>query len=608
MSYYENTKRWLQSGVNSKNEARALAPGFGRNREKNEPHTSDGERGDGVDEGEKIYVGGSHSGNAKSDVRLAQSATPPVKAEASNQETAVVDVSNKKVKPSKALQLPSDSDLPYARPVKSIGFYNGRPRPQIDLIDTLNFRTASVEEVRWWAINVASSGVATNSFFNFSFNPVPFEPDFKLTSVKSPKTKRVSFSPCTKVPPRQPKGRRNLAEIDLEHVVLFTLKDDKFTMFPQLIESPSLPLDSLPSLEESWEKLTILLWAAYLAENDVVILHTDDKDEQSVWQTNELVGRKLFLLHAALFELFPQEQMEQLSEEFRETLQKLLALSASLSPSGDEGMTPLAIASMACTPTSFNTFHNTESNISSLVIQKLITLDASMARKPVMSKFRGIKGQLPLHIILQSGKNWDEGVRIIYEAYPEGSDSSDARGRLPLHAAVASPSASGWAIHKMIQHAPQCIRILDHEGKLPLHHATEGGKRWSAGTESVFAAYPEAAFVPDFHGQLPSYYQFQEPEALHNGVGTNPASTSLLGIMMGDMSSKSLVNQGLSKQRKRPYNFFNFSSSVPSSMNKSAPVKSRGSMVARRQLALPPALHLTVLPELLELVSNPLQQ
>jgi len=619
MSYYENTKRWLQSGVHSKNTARALAPGFGRNRDRSDLGV-DGEINRPHEHDDRNQIGAMRGGEAKNDPRLMHSDSTQVRELSEIISTPLIQHTSVESSPKKAKSSmvtssanPSQVDKVVRSRKKSMGFYDGRSRPQIDSVEAICFQNASVEEVRSWAAGVAASGVATNSFFNFSFNPVPFEPDFKLTSLKqvSKKVKRVTFSPCTKVPPRQnPKHTRDVTDIDLEHVILFTLEENTFTMFPQLIESPSLPLDSLPSLEEHWEKLTILLWAAFLAENDLIMLKIPNNRSDSIWENNEVVGRKLFILHAALFELIPEEDSNPLSDEYRETLHKLQALAATLSPSDEEGMTPLAIASLATTPTSFNTFRRKGStNLSQIVIQKLVSVDVSMARKPFMNRYRGIKRQLPLHIILQSGKNWDEGVQTIFEAYPDAAVCQDDRGRLPLHAAASSVVASGWAIHKIVQYKPQSVRVRDHDGRLPLHLATEAGKKWSAGTESIFAAYPEAAFVPDFAGQIPPYYQLQDPESLLNGGGPNPTTNSLLDIMLGDMSSKGVVHQG-SKRRKRQYSFFtNFSSAASVSDNSIDPIKPYGaSAYSRRQLVLPSALHLTVLPELMELLSNPLKQ
>jgi hypothetical protein len=58
-------------------------------------------------------------------------------------------------------------------------------------------------------------------------------------------------------------------------------------------------------------------------------------------------------------------------------------------------------------------------------------------------------GNLPLHLALERGINWDDyarGLSIILSAYEEAASVLDSQGRLPLHSALESDMFSTWSV------------------------------------------------------------------------------------------------------------------------------------------------------------------
>jgi hypothetical protein len=235
-----------------------------------------------------------------------------------------------------------------------------------------------------------------------------------------------------------------------------------------------------------------------------------------------------------------------------------------------------------------------------------LELDPTTAKRVVMSNVKNARRQLPLHLVLQSGKNWDEGVSSIYGAYPEALNIPDSVGRCLLHVAASSLTCPGWVIHKILQLCPEAAKEKDRLGRLPLHHAVDDRETWSPGAESIYVAYPEAAFTPDFNGNLPSYFfsdavgrnlktQLEKKVAME--CSNNP---ELLSLFFGDFSSKGVVHDiynGRKGISMRPFDLMHHFSSGDGYLQP-----------PKRNLNLTNGLNLSILPEFMTLLSAPLRQ
>ena len=601
MSSYENKRRWNEIGVQTGDVEHSLAPGFGR------PHSCSQAQ-------ERQTTTAASSG-------VAATANQPIP-----QDEIRHEIQNEQMKQ----EHDSINDL-FRHKLSSV--WNNVPLRSkkrrtvpLDVVTSINFQTASVEQVRDWAQAIVASGGSENALFSFAFYTTPFEPDFKLFSKKTTANnsltkKKVSFSRFEygqSGEARDVPRTNNIisGDFDFSKIVLFGpgKKIDTLTMFPQLIDSCDVPIPLLPCLEENWEKLNLLLWAAYLAKDDFILVKRCGTQLQSgnyyenialekTASGHTIVGRKLFLLHAALFELLPDENIKTMEQEYNDTWKKLLQLALNLSPRDDEGLTPLAIAALAQSPIS-------RPCVSRLVIDRMLELDSTTAKRVAEANINNAKRQLPLHLVLQSGKNWDEGVSSIYLAYPGALRMTDSVGRCPIHIAASSLTTPGWVVHKVLQLYPEAAKKRDRYGRLPLHHAVDERATWSAGAESIYVAYPEAAFTPDYSGNLPSYFfpdgygrhlNTQLEKKVVNECSSHPA---LISLFFGDFSSKGLVHDSYQDKKvicKRPFDLMRrFTGSGPLS-------PSHHNLVAI-QHEMSQGLNTRIFPELMQLISAPFRQ
>ena len=81
--------------------------------------------------------------------------------------------------------------------------------------------------------------------------------------------------------------------------------------------------------------------------------------------------------------------------------------------------------------------------------------------------------QLPLHVALQSGKDWKDGIKDILvdieklKYHKNALMSHDFELNLPLHYAVKS---SGYrSTRRLVALYPDALKYQDNQGRLPLH-------------------------------------------------------------------------------------------------------------------------------------------
>jgi len=114
-------------------------------------------------------------------------------------------------------------------------------------------------------------------------------------------------------------------------------------------------------------------------------------------------------------------------------------------------------------------------------------------------------GKLPFHLSCESGKDWDKGVRKIYEAF-EGAikePEQNTRQFVPLQISAASPLGARSVISKLAKLYPEGAKRKDSKGRFALHWACESGKEWETGIEAIFNANPMANICADNGGLLP---------------------------------------------------------------------------------------------------------
>ncbi len=139
------------------------------------------------------------------------------------------------------------------------------------------------------------------------------------------------------------------------------------------------------------------------------------------------------------------------------------------------------------------------------LVERLVELHPRGARQADAS------GKLPLHLACESGKQWNEGVQAIYQAFPVAITQSETnpRGWSPLHMAAACPTADVCLIGNLVELHPESSRIPDAFGRFPLHLACRSGKTWEGGLRALFDANPEALGQTDNFGRFPLFIAAQ---------------------------------------------------------------------------------------------------
>lgn len=115
------------------------------------------------------------------------------------------------------------------------------------------------------------------------------------------------------------------------------------------------------------------------------------------------------------------------------------------------------------------------------------------------------QGKLPFHLCCEIGKEWDDGVGAVYEAFVSAISQAELnpRGWLPLHMVAHCENSSFNLIKKLVELNPKAASVADHEGRFPLHLACEARKKWDSGLEVLFNASPISLATADHKGLLP---------------------------------------------------------------------------------------------------------
>mmetsp|Transcript_4757 Transcript_4757/g.6939 ORF Transcript_4757/g.6939 Transcript_4757/m.6939 type:complete len:803 (-) Transcript_4757:78-2486(-) len=173
-------------------------------------------------------------------------------------------------------------------------------------------------------------------------------------------------------------------------------------------------------------------------------------------------------------------------------------------------------------------------------------------------------GSLPLHLLALNDKriHWvHDGLRDVYDAYPEASLCRDGSGRTPLHCAASaagnysrlsstaagSESSSNAAqegselrsvIQNLVRGNGAAASITDNSGRLPLHYIAEKAEEWNADAQAILDAHPAATSTRSgalTHNQLPLHMAASStdarPSLIMNLVNANPRAASLVDSM-----------------------------------------------------------------------------
>lgn len=133
------------------------------------------------------------------------------------------------------------------------------------------------------------------------------------------------------------------------------------------------------------------------------------------------------------------------------------------------------------------------------LILKLVQLNPRAASQPDSN------GKLPFHLACESGKVWEQGVSVIYDAFPDAVRESEANTRrwTALQMAAATRGETGPLIETLTKLNPEAVNRQDSKNRFPLHLACVAGKGWETGLRTLFEANPDAIFIEDTCGLLP---------------------------------------------------------------------------------------------------------
>jgi len=154
-------------------------------------------------------------------------------------------------------------------------------------------------------------------------------------------------------------------------------------------------------------------------------------------------------------------------------------------------------------------------DLARLVIASLIRLYPAALSVPDATDTKS----LPLHIIVEKKHRFqDDGIEIIYEAYPQAASIADADGRLALHRAAGAVgvSSKSWSVENnnnngqngnnphqgpmqdssivvnLVRLHPEAASVADNSGRLPLHWIAQTCSTWTRECQAIYDAHPAA--------------------------------------------------------------------------------------------------------------------
>jgi hypothetical protein len=133
---------------------------------------------------------------------------------------------------------------------------------------------------------------------------------------------------------------------------------------------------------------------------------------------------------------------------------------------------------------------------------------------PEVAKIPTRDGLLPLHLMINAGKDWLDGVREIVGAYPEAVKIPTPNGLLPLH--LATNAWMTW--RSLVEAYPEGVKIATPDGLLPLHLMINTGTTWRGGICELVRAYPEGVEIPTPDGLLPLHLMIIAGTDWHEGI------------------------------------------------------------------------------------------
>ncbi|CAJ1901148.1 unnamed protein product [Cylindrotheca closterium] len=161
-----------------------------------------------------------------------------------------------------------------------------------------------------------------------------------------------------------------------------------------------------------------------------------------------------------------------------------LANTAAISATDRDGKLPLHRAASAIT----------YSESSSTATKARSAICNLLELRPEAAEHSDSFGCLPLHLVAQSGSQWDYQVQSLYDANPAAAQVRSGvkmLNRLPLHMAASNPSSEFSMIDTLVQMNPRGATQADRKGNYPLHLACAAGLSWES-INSIHKAYPEA--------------------------------------------------------------------------------------------------------------------
>jgi len=150
------------------------------------------------------------------------------------------------------------------------------------------------------------------------------------------------------------------------------------------------------------------------------------------------------------------------------------------------------------------------------------------------------QGKLPVHLACEVGREMQNGLSAIHDAFTNGiqTPESNSRGWLPLHIASYCTDSSGGLIQELVELDPSAASVADSKGRYPLHLACAAGKKWDGGLQVLFDACSDAGSAADSAGRLPFFIVAlrNAVSPLHDGQESLSELEALYQLLRADPS------------------------------------------------------------------------